>query len=30
LIKNIDRQLRLLYIGDGESLHKTAASLELR
>lgn len=27
LIKNIDRQLRLLYVGDGESLLKTAASL---
>jgi [acyl-carrier-protein] S-malonyltransferase len=27
LIKNIDRQLRLLYVGDGESLRKTAASL---
>lgn len=27
LIKNIDRQLRLLYVGDGESLIKTAASL---
>ncbi|MFA5182620.1 MAG: ACP S-malonyltransferase [Syntrophales bacterium] len=27
LIKSIDRQLRLLYVGDGESLLKTAASL---
>jgi [acyl-carrier-protein] S-malonyltransferase len=27
LIKNIDRQLRLLYVGDSESLLKTAASL---
>ena len=27
LIKNIDRQMRLFYVGDGESLLKTAASL---
>ena len=27
LIKNVDRQMRLLYVGDGESLLKTAASL---
>jgi len=28
LIKNINRQMRLLYVGDGESLLKTAASLQ--
>jgi [acyl-carrier-protein] S-malonyltransferase len=30
LIKNINRQMRLLYIGDGESLLKTASSLQCR